>query len=163
VLAVDTVHLAVTTAQIEQPADPLGTLDSALHAAGYGVSGETVVAYTPTTGNGCGSTLQHDGAATTVGIWMPACAIYPSATTVSWPYGATYLVAHEMTHAFGAVPACAPHSDGTGHVNDDPRDVLYNGASGRDWDHLMLDPGHDDYYGHSIPGCLDIAHSPFWI
>ena len=94
--------------------------------------------------------------------WNQKTHIHPDTADV-WPSGATYLLGHELTHNFGAVPACAPHSDGTGHVADDPRDVLYNGPNPRDWAHLMLDPGHDDYYGHSIPGCLDIAGSPFWI
>jgi hypothetical protein len=161
-LAVDTVDLGMTKAQLEGSANPLTTLANALHGLGYGTSGETVVAYVDAIGDACGSTQAHNGAATTVGLWMPACTIYPRADTPSFPYNATYLAAHEMTHAFGAVPACAPHSDGTGHVNDDPRDVLYGGSLPRDWQHITLDPGHDDYYGHGRTDCLDIAASPFW-
>ena len=161
-LAVDTVDLGITKAAIEGAPDPLTTLADRLHALGYGMSGETVVAYVASMGTACGITQDNHGAATTVALWMPACDIYPRADTPSFPYDATYLAAHEMTHAFGAVPACAPHSDGTGHVNDDPRDVVYGGASQRDWDHITLDPGHDDYYGHGRTDCLDIATSPFW-
>jgi hypothetical protein len=161
-LAVDTVVLPLAKAQIEGAADPLTTLADALHGLGYGVSGETVVAYVASMGTACGITQDNHGAATTVALWMPACDIYPSASTPSFPYNATYLAAHEMTHAFGAVPACAPHSDGTGHVNDDPRDVVYGGSSQRDWEHITLDPGHDDYYGTGRTDCLDIANSPFW-
>lgn len=94
-------------------------------------------------------------------ITMATCNIYP-AKTDTWPYGATYLIAHEMTHNFGAVPACAPHEDGTGHVNDDPRDVLYQGTKSRDWDHIKLDPGHDDYYATGRTDCRDIKHSRYW-
>src|SRR5678815_3372813 len=104
----------------------------------------------------------NQGAATTVALWMPACDIYPSATTPSFPYNATYLAAHEMTHAFGAVPDCAPHADGTGHANDDNRDVVYGGNSQRDWDHITLDPGRDACCGHGRDDCMDIARSPFW-
>ena len=118
-LAVDTVDLGITKAAIEGAADPLTTLAGRLHALGYGTSGETVVAYVASIGTACGITQDNQGAATTVALWMPACDIYPRADTPSFPYNATYLAAHEMTHAFGAVPACAPHSDGTGHVNDD--------------------------------------------
>ncbi len=161
VLAVDTVNLGITTAQLEAGA-PLDILAATLHGLGYGTSGETVVAFVPAVGDACGSTLTLHGAPTTVGIWMPSCDIYPSVDTESWPYGATYLTAHEMTHAFGAVPACAPHADGTGHVNDDTRDVVYAGPDPRDWDHITLDPGHDDYYAHGRSDCPDIAASPFW-
>jgi hypothetical protein len=90
-----------------------------------------------------------------------ACDIYPSTADV-WPAGATYLLGHELTHNFGAVPSCAPHSDGTAHVNDDPRDVLFQGAGARDWDHLMLDPGHDDYYATGRADCPGIEGSAFW-
>jgi hypothetical protein len=161
-LAVDAVVLPLTKAQIELSSDPLTTLADTLHGLGYGVSGETVVAYVASKGTGCGITEDNHGAATTVALWMPACDIYPSASTPSFPYNATYLAAHEMTHAFGAVPNCAPHADGTGHVNDDNRDVVYGGNSQRDWDHITLDPGHDDYYGHGRTDCLDIARSAFW-
>jgi hypothetical protein len=161
-LAVDTVVLPLTRAQIEGAVDPLATLADTLHGLGYGVSGETVVAYVASKGIDCGITQDNHGAATTVALWMPACDIYPSASTPSFPYNATYLAAHEMTHAFGAVPDCAPHSDGTGHVNDDNRDVVYGGNSQRDWEHITLDPGHDDYYGTGRTDCLDIARSPFW-
>jgi hypothetical protein len=161
-LAVDTVTLAMTRAALEGAADPLTTLANGLHGLGYGTSGETVVAYVASKGIACGITQASNGAATTVALWMPACDIYPSATTPSFPYNATYLAAHEMTHAFGAVPDCAPHSDGTGHVNDDPRDVLYGGPLQRDFLNTTLDPGHDDYYGTGRTDCLDIASSPFW-
>ncbi len=77
-----------------------------------------------------------------------------------WPFGGTYLIAHELTHLLGAVPSCAPNYDGTSHVDDDRRDILYLGAEGRDWDNIMLDPGNDDYYKHGRSDCPDIANSP---
>jgi len=162
-LAVDTLDLGMTKAAFEAASNPLTTLANRLHALGYGVSGETVVAYVEAVGDACGSTRTMDGAATTVGLWMPACQIYPRTDTPSFPYNATYLAAHEMTHAFGAVPDCAPHADGTGHASDDPRDVLYGGNQPRDWPDITLDPGHDDYYGTGRTDCTDIANSPFWI
>ena len=87
------------------------------------------------------------------------CGIGVSETS-TWPFGGTYLMAHELTHLLGAVPFCAPNADGTGHVSDDNRDVLYSGPEARDWDNLMLDPGNDDYYNHGQDGCTDIADSP---
>jgi hypothetical protein len=94
-------------------------------------------------------------------MWEPACNIHPS-TSDTWPFGATYLLAHEMTHNFGAVPSCAPHYDGTAHVNDNPRDVLYQGPMARVWTDQKLDPGHDDYYDTGRPDCPGIDASPFW-
>lgn len=88
------------------------------------------------------------------------CNIRPVAPTM-WPADGTYITAHEMAHNFGAVPDCAPHSIGGGHVGDDPGDLLYGGGAPRDWNNLSLDPGHDDYYGTGT-ACGDIATSPFW-
>ncbi len=87
------------------------------------------------------------------------CGIGISDTSV-WPFGGTYLMAHELAHLLGAVPSCAPNSDGTGHVSDDDRDILHNGIGGRDWDNLLLDPGNDDYYNHGRSDCPDLADDP---
>lgn len=87
------------------------------------------------------------------------CGIGVSDTSM-WPSGGTYLMGHELTHMLGAVPSCAPNSDGTGHVSDDNADVLYSGPEMRDWDNLVLDPGNDDYYNHGRDDCTDIADSP---
>lgn len=86
------------------------------------------------------------------------CAIAPSASSV-WPGGMSYLLGHELTHLLGAVEACAPHHN-SGHVNDDPRDVIYQGPLPRDWNNLMLDPGRDDYFRHGRSDCGDIDASP---
>jgi hypothetical protein len=94
-------------------------------------------------------------------MWEATCGIHPS-TGDTFPYGATYLLAHELTHNFGAVPDCAPHYDGSSHANDDPRDVLYQGAQPRAWNDQQLDPGHDDYYDTGRADCPGIAASPYW-
>lgn len=80
-----------------------------------------------------------------------------------WPSGSTYLAAHELAHLLGAVPACAPNSDGTGHVTGDNRDLLYQGPDGRNWSELVLDVGQDDYYKHRRDDCADIAYSPLLV
>ncbi|MDA0173144.1 zinc-dependent metalloprotease [Solirubrobacter taibaiensis] len=94
--------------------------------------------------------------------WMTekTCNIVPVAPT-TWPFDASYVTAHEMVHLFGAVPDCAPNSDGMGHVTDDPRDLLYSGPLPRDPD-LTLDFGRDDYFGTAGSTCIDIAASPLW-
>ena len=87
------------------------------------------------------------------------CDIQPS-TPAQWPYGITYLMAHELTHALGAVSSCAPNSIPGGHLDDDNRDILYQGSGGRDWNNLMLDPGRDDYLGDAQRTCSDIRDHP---
>jgi hypothetical protein len=68
---------------------------------------------------------------------------------------------HELVHAMGAVPSCAPHSDGAGHTNDTPTDLMYAGPLA--WQPSVLDPGHDDYYGHARSDCLDLASSGYLV
>ncbi len=91
-------------------------------------------------------------------IPIPNCDIAPS-SPATFPYGATYLVAHEITHMLGAARSCATNYDGSGHVTDDNRDIIYNGAGGRDWQNLMLDPGNDDYLDQGFSGCFNIRDS----
>ncbi len=126
--------------------------------AAFPRAGEQVAVVWTRTGSpeGCGVT----GRAPTM-VWLPelACDIAPT-TTHAWPYGGTYLLGHELTHAFGAAEPCVLHQDGSGHVTDDPRDVIYGGPGQRDWRNLMLDPGRDDYYGTGR--CGDIAGSALW-
>lgn len=95
-------------------------------------------------------------------MWMPSCDIYPD-PDASFPFGATYLAAHELTHALGAVPDCAPHEVSIGHVDDDPADILYSGPLDREWEDLQLDPGHDDYFQHGRADCADIMDSEYWL
>jgi hypothetical protein len=155
---VATVHLAHTAAEYTASTNIFSLIVTDLGAVAplEAASEKTVVWINVRTDLACGQ-----GGISVVVLYEAACSIYPL-TSDTWPHGGTYLLAHEMTHAFGAVPSCAPHYDGTSHVNDDPRDVLYNGPQQRDWDHLMLDPGHDDYYATGRTNCLDIAGSAFW-
>jgi len=62
------------------------------------------------------------------------------------------VAAHEFLHTTGAVPDGTPHActgDSSGHTCDSEVDIMYpfigpNGLSAK-----VLDPGRDDYYGHS--------------
>ena len=87
------------------------------------------------------------------------CDIEPRAEA-EWPGGATYIVRHELVHLLGAVEPCAPNYEGSQHVDDDNRDLLYQGPTTRDWSNLTLDVGNDDYYRHSRDDCYDIADNP---
>ena len=77
-------------------------------------------------------------------------------------------ILHEVLHAIGFSPSCAPHksNDGYGdHVNDSPTDILYapDPTHTAPWDvlHAVLDYNHDDYYKAHIPGCPDLSDSPY--
>jgi hypothetical protein len=161
--AIDVLVVSIdrTRAELEAAANPEQDLIESLQRAGVGGPDSIVAVYIEAGTSsfaGCGETSQGYSV-----LWMTACDIHPDVSTPSWPYGATYLVAHEVTHALGAVPSCAPHEGNGSHVIDDNRDVLYAGPDGRDWDHLMLDPGHDDYYHHDNAGCTDIEDAPYWV
>ncbi len=75
------------------------------------------------------------------------------------------IMLHEVFHALEAVSPCAPNYMSQspdlrkGHVIDDPNDLMYGG------DELgvmiELDKDRDDYFGHGVPGCPDLADSPF--
>ena len=72
-------------------------------------------------------------------------------------------LAHEIIHALGFVAECAPNYY-TAHVKDDPRDLMYENQlkpASRGIRQEILDVGRDDYYGHTNPGCLDLAKSVF--
>ena len=56
------------------------------------------------------------------------------------------------------MPDCAPHADGTGHVNYDNRDVVYGGNSQRDWGHITLDPG--DLIATGTPAGVGVFRDP---
>lgn len=119
--------------------------------------GDVFVVYADVPGPGCGASAVQVAV-----LYMPSCNIYPEASTPEFPFGATYLAAHELTHALGAVPACAPHEGRNGHVTDAPTDLLYSGDEQRVWDALVLDEGRDDYYRHGREDCPDIDDRPFW-
>lgn len=82
-----------------------------------------------------------------------------------------YLLVHELTHFFGAVPSCAPHYD-EGPANDDVNDVVRSskiippGTGAKNWDQLALeltlDKDHDDYFMTNKPDCPGIEKSRYW-
>ncbi len=152
-VSVVTVVLPDTLADLSAMVNPEAAITAAVNSAEPDTAGKYLaVVMEGDLGTGyCGRT------GSVVFIPIGNCDIGVSDTSV-WPYGGTYLMGHELTHLLGAVPGCAPNSDGTGHVDDDNRDVLFSGGA-RDWDNLMLDPGNDDYYGHGRDDCTDIADS----
>lgn len=67
---------------------------------------------------------------------------------------------HEVIHALGFMTPCVPHYDGTGHVWDNPNDLMYGGGGVWNPNAIMLDFNHDDYYNHNL-SCPDLYDSPY--
>jgi hypothetical protein len=70
-----------------------------------------------------------------------------------------FIAIHEVLHALGVTPQCAPHHSNNGHVTDSPTDVMFSG--GASWAPSVLDVNHDDYFAASVPGCLGLQNSDF--
>jgi hypothetical protein len=93
-------------------------------------------------------------------VWL-TCAL-------EWPTTAPFslidsVAMHETLHALGAVPDGAPNGYPDGHVRD-PRDIMDRLAKQPDENgHVtaQLDPGRDDYYGHSMRLETDVADSRY--
>jgi hypothetical protein len=85
------------------------------------------------------------------------CGDNPFANSETNPGYIEYSLTHEVFHTLGAVASCAPHFF-SGHVNDDPRDLMY--AGNLPWNPSILDVGRNDYWGHGT-SCLDISKSIF--
>ena len=90
---------------------------------------------------------------------VPACDTNPIGASVEAPGYADFALLHEIMHALGGVPACAPNHALSGHTADDPSDLMY--AGDQPWQPAALDIGADDYFDHGEPGCLDLADSAF--
>ena len=75
-------------------------------------------------------------------LYVNACSDVPTAE----------VAAHEFLHTLSALPDGAPHdcgADHSGHPCDSTEDILYWSADDTPLAQLLLDVGHDDYYGHS--------------
>jgi hypothetical protein len=155
-IEVRTVTLDMSRSELEQ-AQFTSTVIESVQRAGVADPDDLFVIYIDVGKYSCGFS-----SGTYAFLMMASCDIYPSASTPGFPFGTSYLAAHELTHALGAVASCAPHHGNSGHVVDDNRDLLYAGPNQRDWLNLMLDPGRDDYYGHGRTDCTDIAHHAVW-
>jgi hypothetical protein len=89
----------------------------------------------------------------------PPCSSNCFAQSENAPGYLEFAMLHELVHTVGVVPTCAPHHTQSGHVSDDPRDLMYAGPL--PWNPSILDIGRDDYYGHGRTSCLDLARSAF--
>jgi List-Bact-rpt repeat protein len=116
--------------------------------------------------------VYYDGAVVDPGICgeanvspaaMSVAVVFVNACQPSVPYAPT--AAHELIHTLGAVPRGAPHEcavPNDGHTCDSTQDVMYPFDEGFALAALILDPGRDDYYGHS-GSWFDVQDSPWLV
>lgn len=77
-------------------------------------------------------------------------------------------VIHEIVHLLGFASSCGSNptsAENLSHTGDNNADLMWapdaTSTLGWDTDRMVLDPGNDDYYNHSIPNCPDLADSAF--
>jgi hypothetical protein len=103
----------------------------------------------------CGQGGSSSGGMGLAVIYVQACAGVSTAA----------IGAHELLHTFGAVPGGAPHDcpdPNDGHTCDTTTDLMYPFIDALPLSSKLLDPGRDDYYGHSA-GVSDAQDSPWLV
>jgi hypothetical protein len=162
VVAVETRRLTATTAQLANQEDaPKLVIDEFRRPDGKALDTIPLV-FIPVVRHTVGGVTDcgvSEGAFAIV--WAGSCGYTPSINS-AWPGGETKIIAHELMHALGAVPECAPHYGHAGHVTDDQADIMYWNAERRTQDLIALDPRHDDYYDTHRTDCWDVARHPAW-
>lgn len=157
-LDLSSVQLPLTAGQLSAPEEPFDLIYDALFDRGFDSSrSKYLVYYDGPVGddNICGvAATVPDG----FGMAMTYIRSCPGVT-------APEVAAHELLHALGAVPRGAPHEcppPDDGHTCDSARDVMYPYTDGTPLTGLVLDPGRDDYYGHS-GSWADVQDSPWLV
>lgn len=143
-------RLPVTSAQLTPVDARFGTLFSAVTNAGFRSPFTKYVVYFD--GPVAEPDLCGQGASDSSGlglavVYVQACAGAPTSV----------IAAHELVHTLGAVPRGAPHrcpDPQGGHTCDSVSDLMYPFLDGSPLETKLLDPGRDDYYGHSA-GFID--------
>lgn len=104
------------------------------------------------------------GGVTGLVLFLGNCGDLPSEEAI-WGSPISRRIAHELVHGLGAVGDCAPNGTTSGHVLDDPADLMYGGLEEIDplTTAITLDADRDDYLAHGNEGCPDILDSPLWL
>jgi hypothetical protein len=93
-------------------------------------------------------------------VWLTCALEWPTTAPFSL---IDFVAMHETLHALGAVPDGAPNAYPDGHVRD-PRDIMDRNPHQPDENGQVtaqLDPGRDDYYGHTMRDETDVADSRY--
>jgi hypothetical protein len=153
----------------------LGQLQMDIQQAGFDQTNKIYAAYYDGTSTAsCGAGFRPATAPNnTVALYLRGlpdssvpCDTQPFAAAGAAPAYREFAMLHEIVHGLGMVPDCAPHQWRSGHVSDNPDDLMWAGDGNwvpDGWANVVLDYGNDDYYGHSIPGCPDLKNSSYLI
>lgn len=152
------VRLRLTAADAAR-ADGNERVKEELATAGLGAPRKLYAVWVEGRGSSCAA-AQHRGTIATLYLWQ-RCSYDEEATRAGRANFLEYVMLHELLHAFGAVPTCAPHYRPGSHTSDDPRDLMHGGSQ-PDWvAGPIVDPGRDDYFRHGRVGCPDVSRSPY--
>lgn len=136
--------LPVEEAALLDGASTFGAVEAAAATLGGSPDDVKVLVYLDVPAADAGLCGQGGGSFTGAGlaiVYVRACAGIPAAP----------VAAHELLHAFGALPASGPpHAcpGDDGHPCDSSGDILYPYAQPADLSAFALDVGRDDYYAH---------------
>jgi hypothetical protein len=138
-------------------------LEYQLYANGFNSPDKVYLVYYGGDGDGCGRgawppTLHGNVAAVYVGA-ASGCTGQPFAVAAQPPGFLEFMGLHEILHVLGFAAPCAPHLTDAGHVSDSVNDLMFSGPQA--WRPSTLDVNHDDYFGPTGTGCLDLANSAF--
>ncbi len=157
-LDVTTVRLPQSSSQLAPLEGRFGAVFNALNAADLRSQLTKYLVYydgAVSDGNVCGQ-----GGSDPAGFGL-AIVYYQSCVGVS----TAAVDAHEVLHTLGAVPRGAPNEcpdkDGA-HTCDDPNDLMYPSIDDVPLSTKVLDPGRNDYYGHS-GSWADAQDSPWLV
>ena len=139
------VRLQQTSAQLAPVEGRFVTLFNALPAAGFRSPFTKYLVYFD--GPVAEADLCGQGASDSTGfglavMYVQACSGAP----------VSVVAAHELLHTLGAVPRSAPNrcpDASGGHTCDSATDLMHPFLDGSPLEAKLLDPGRDDYYGHS--------------
>jgi hypothetical protein len=106
-------------------------------------------------------TLKGNTAALYLGTFINGTACYGTGFAAGGeaPRYGEFSAVHEVIHTLGLVAECAPHHTRAGHASDRNTDLMYAGTL--PWEPAEVDRDADDYFGHGVAGCPDLANSAF--
>jgi hypothetical protein len=144
-LDLTTIRTQLSGAQLTDPDSRFGAIFNSLVAGNFRSPFTKYVVYYdgPVTDNDiCGQGGSDSSGFGLAVMYVQACAGVSTAS----------VAAHELLHTFGAVPNGAPHDcpvPQDGHTCDSTSDLMYPFIDASPLESKLLDPGRDDYYGHS--------------
>ena len=157
-LDISSVRLPQSSSQLAAPESAFGSIADALIGQGFeSPFAKLVVYYDGPVSNDklCGQAASDRTGFGVAVVYLRACTVVSSAV----------VAVHELVHTLGAVPRGAPHNcppPDDGHTCDVTTDLMYPYVDIVPLTGLGLDPGGDDYYGHS-GSWLDVQDSQWLV